>query len=84
MVVGTVCSGPIGSEFVVVGLPVFEMQPDCVLDVAQSRIVAVSLAVTALEGRAGDVEALRIAFDDDRQRVVPHVDIVLREAMGGM
>jgi hypothetical protein len=46
-------------EFVVVGLPVFwleisEVQPDCILDVAQRLIVGVSLAVTALERRAGD------------------------------
>lgn len=67
-------------DFVVVRLPVFEVQPDCILDVAQSLIVGLSLAVTALEGRAGDIEALRIAFDDNRQRVLLHADIVLREA----
>jgi flagellar biosynthesis/type III secretory pathway ATPase len=64
----------------VVCLPVFEVQPDGILDVAQSLIVGVSLAVTALERRAGDIEALRIAFDDNRQRVVLHADIVPREA----
>ncbi len=62
-----------------VGLPVFEVQPDGVLDVAQSLTVGVSLAVTALERRAGDIEALRIAFDDNRQRVMLHWDIVLRD-----
>ena len=66
-----------------VRLPVFEVQPDCILDVVQSLIVGVLLAVTALEGRAGDIEALRIAFDDNRQRVVLHGDIVLREATSG-
>jgi hypothetical protein len=59
---------------------VFEVQPDCVLDVAQSLLVSVSQAVTTLERRAGDIETLRIAFDDNRQRVVLHGDIVLREA----
>ena len=54
------------------------------LDVTQSLIVGVSLAVTALERRAGDIEALRIAFDDNRQRVVLHADIVLREATPGV
>jgi hypothetical protein len=37
------------------------VQSDGILDVAQSLIVGVSLAVTALERRAGDIEALRIA-----------------------
>src|SRR5271154_5893289 len=61
-------------------LPIFEVQPDCILDLAQSLIVGVSMTVTTLKSRAGDIEALRIAFDDDRQRVVLHVGIVLREA----
>ena len=61
-------------------LPIFEMQPNCVIDVAQSLIVGFSLAVTAQERRAGDIESLRIAFDDNRQRVVLHGDIVLRKA----
>ena len=68
-----------------VGLPVFrlaifEVQADGILDVAQSLIVGISLGVAALEGRAGDIEALRVAFDDNRQRVVLHGDVVLREA----
>lgn len=63
---------------------VFEVQPDCILDVAQSLVVCVSLAVTALEQRAGDIETLRIAFDDNRQRVALHGDIVLREATGAV
>jgi hypothetical protein len=71
-------------DFVVVCLPVFEVQPNCILDVAQSLIVGLSLAVTALERGAGDIEALRIAFDDNRQRVVLHADIVLREATPGV
>lgn len=65
-----------------VGLPVFEVQPDGILDVAQSLILGVSLAVTALERRTGDVEALRMALDDNRQRVVPHGDVVPLGAMG--
>jgi len=56
------------------------MQPDGILDVAQSFIVGVSLAVTALERRAGEIEALPIAFDDNGQRVVLHGGIVLRGA----
>lgn len=63
-----------------VGLPVFEVQSDRIPDVTQGFIVGVPLAVTALERRAGDVETLRVAFDDNRQRVGLHVDIVLREA----
>ncbi len=56
-----------------------EVQPDCVLDVAQSLIVGVSLAVAALERRAGDIKALGIAFDDNWQGVTLHGDIVLRD-----
>jgi hypothetical protein len=58
-------------------LPVFEVQPDRILDVAHRLIVGAAFAIAALEGRAGDKEAVGIAFDDDRQRVVPHADIVL-------
>jgi hypothetical protein len=57
------------------------MQPNCVLDVTQSLIVRVSLDVTALERRARNIEALYVAFDNNRQRAVLHENILLRDAI---
>jgi len=55
-----------------IGEPVFDVQPDGILDIFDGLFVAVSLAVATLEGRARNEVTVRVGFDNDRQDNVFH------------
>ncbi len=56
--------GNLGNLFAV-GLPVFYVQLDGVLNVLDSFFVCVALAVATLKRRAGNEKTIRVRFDDD-------------------
>ena len=55
-----------------IGKPVFDVQPDGILDIFDGFFVAVSLAIAPLEGRARNEVPVRVCFGNDRQRNVFH------------
>jgi len=54
-------------DFFAVGLAVFDVQLDGILDVRESFFVSVALAVTALQRRAENEKAIGIGLDDNRK-----------------
>ncbi len=59
-------------DFFAVGQPVCDMQFNGVLDVLDSFLVRVALAVAALKRGTGNEVAIGVRFDDDRKGDVFH------------
>lgn len=63
-------------DFLAVGEAILDVQPDSILDVGYRFFVGVSLAVAALQRRAGNKIAVRVTLKNDGKRDLFHAWII--------